>query len=365
MSNSTRVTMMPVERRKEREMDEKGTLDRSRERRGPKPIVIFGAIGAVVILVVIVGYFAFSGGNLDSLAVISPSSGFQGQEGVSFEIETTTGNMGKWSGTVEVEIYYADDQDPVYTSTVNIDDDHGFHEVAWNEFVWGNGEYRIVAGAEGKEEFITFQLKRVVTELEVVWNGNPVVPREEPGHAIEVDITYLFGYSTIPRNPYPSGYELDLDVSPPTGPVIQISSSENKFNHQERIEHGTAGEYSISGTLVNTFCHPGSPYRTISINENSTFLFDAHPFAVVEGDQAVSHGEAANFDAGDSWDDGTIIEYLWDFGDGDTTTTISPTIQHSYTEQGTYTVYVMVVDDKGQESDLQTGLWNLHSITVT
>jgi PKD repeat protein len=57
-------------------------------------------------------------------------------------------------------------------------------------------------------------------------------------------------------------------------------------------------------------------------------------------------GHSIVFDASDSYDlDGNIVSYLWDFGDGDTTSGISPA--HSYTQEGTYSVTLTVTDDDG------------------
>jgi PKD repeat protein len=52
------------------------------------------------------------------------------------------------------------------------------------------------------------------------------------------------------------------------------------------------------------------------------------------------------FDASTSNDtDGTIVSYIWDFGDGNITTASTPTIIHSYTTIGNYTVTLMVIDN--------------------
>lgn len=48
---------------------------------------------------------------------------------------------------------------------------------------------------------------------------------------------------------------------------------------------------------------------------------------------------------GSSDDDGGIVSYAWDFGDGNTAT--SSTANHSYTQAGTYTVALTVTDDDG------------------
>ncbi len=57
--------------------------------------------------------------------------------------------------------------------------------------------------------------------------------------------------------------------------------------------------------------------------------------------------ETASFDAAGSSDDGTIVKYDWDFGDGTSTTGSSPTVNHKYTTPGYYTVMLYVTDNHG------------------
>ncbi len=51
------------------------------------------------------------------------------------------------------------------------------------------------------------------------------------------------------------------------------------------------------------------------------------------------------FDAGPSVDDGTIVSYAWDFGDGSAGSGLVTT--HTYSVRGTYTVTLTVTDDRG------------------
>jgi len=58
--------------------------------------------------------------------------------------------------------------------------------------------------------------------------------------------------------------------------------------------------------------------------------------------------QSVTFDASPSYDpDGTIVSYEWDFGDGNITNTTEETINHSYSEVGSYEVTLTVTDDDG------------------
>jgi len=65
-------------------------------------------------------------------------------------------------------------------------------------------------------------------------------------------------------------------------------------------------------------------------------------------EQPLVVGEPITFNATASVDpDGTIVTYVWDFGDETSSKEEVPTITHSYTVAGKYTVKLKVVDDHG------------------
>jgi len=63
--------------------------------------------------------------------------------------------------------------------------------------------------------------------------------------------------------------------------------------------------------------------------------------------------ETITFDASASSDpDGTIVNYFWEFGDGEAANETAPITYHSYTEGGIYSVTLIVTDDLGYEGVL-------------
>jgi PKD repeat protein len=79
--------------------------------------------------------------------------------------------------------------------------------------------------------------------------------------------------------------------------------------------------------------------------------YNQSPIAVINTD--LVSGDAplnVNFDAMSSNDpDGTISTYLWNFGDGSTST--EPSISHTYTVSGGYTATLTVLDNLGARAD--------------
>ena len=75
-------------------------------------------------------------------------------------------------------------------------------------------------------------------------------------------------------------------------------------------------------------------------------------------------GQEITFDAASSTDDGTIIEYIWDFGDESGTTTISTTTTHSYSIPSNFLVKLIVVDNNNATSSTTTVI-NVGGVAVT
>jgi PKD repeat protein len=56
--------------------------------------------------------------------------------------------------------------------------------------------------------------------------------------------------------------------------------------------------------------------------------------------------DTITFDASASYDpDGSILFYVWDFGDGNNVTKQNPTHTYSYTQEGSYAVTLTVIDN--------------------
>lgn len=117
---------------------------------------------------------------------------------------------------------------------------------------------------------------------------------------------------------------------------------------QHTYEQG--GRYTVELTVTDTKNAKASARVTFSINQEPVPFAtarlpdspDSVPSKYVSGEPplTVQFSSAASKDP-----DGSITEYLWDFGDGQTSTESNPT--YTYSEPGVYEVTLTVTDDHG------------------
>ena len=117
-------------------------------------------------------------------------------------------------------------------------------------------------------------------------------------------------------------------------------------------------------TPEHMYTSSGEFYPTLTITDNSgETATDTTTITVAEGNQlpvadagepvAGSSGVAVKFDGSGSQDpDGSIDQYDWNFGDGNTGTGEKP--EHTYTSGGDYTVYLAVTDNLGASTSNTT-----------
>ncbi|MEX0406579.1 PKD domain-containing protein [Aquibium sp. LZ166] len=99
------------------------------------------------------------------------------------------------------------------------------------------------------------------------------------------------------------------------------------------------GTYTVGLTVTDSSdnpCNQASASATVAVN--------APPVANAGGDRRLTAGEIHVFDAGLSRDpDGSIVSFLWDFGDG--ARAVGPSVPHAFHLPGVYEVRLTVLDD--------------------
>lgn len=104
------------------------------------------------------------------------------------------------------------------------------------------------------------------------------------------------------------------------------------------------GTYTVTLTVVDNRGTSAVDTKLISVGQ--TGPVNSLPYAVIGYPLEIEAGKPAVFSGVNSSDeDGVIVSYLWDFGDG--TQTSGASISHTYSEAGMYLVTLVVTDDDG------------------
>lgn len=159
---------------------------------------------------------------------------------------------------------------------------------------------------------------------------------------------------------YPEASFMYSPASPLIGETVTFDASGSKPNGGEIISYswdfgdGFTGSgvivnhtysgygiYNVTLTVVDSEGLSGTSTLSIRILIAPTANFTYSPkYPTVN--QSVTFNASIAFDP-----DGTIVSYVWDFGDGNVTTTTSPLITHVYQDANTYEVTLTVIDDDG------------------
>lgn len=121
------------------------------------------------------------------------------------------------------------------------------------------------------------------------------------------------------------------------------------FLDEEPVESAEANVNELT-LLYLTF-----PEGSHTIKIVGTEFYGTAPEIIVEFNQTASVAEPIIFDASKSIDDGEIVSYEWNFGDG--TNDSKAITSHSYSKEGSYQVVLRVTDSEGFS--------NLKTLTVT
>ena len=195
------------------------------------------------------------------------------------------------------------------------------------------------------------------------------------------------GVTTEHSYPLEGNYTVTLTVTDDDGATNSTSTSKKVLNRppvavftesaetvytNETIHFNASDSYDLDGTIESYFWDFGDGTNATGVVVEHTYeddgtytvtltvtddddatgtatatktVLNRPPVAIfTESAETVYTGEVITFDASDSHDpDGTIVTYHWDFGDG--TNGEGEVVEHSYIDDGTYTVTLTVTDD--------------------
>jgi parallel beta-helix repeat protein len=199
-----------------------------------------------------------------------------------------------------------------------------------------------------------------MTAYDVVVMNNFLSANEEEGILI-VNVKTNITHNSISYNFYGIKYVGSNGNSAQLNDIYR-----NTFYGMYVTESATvAANYNYWGDLSGPYHESINPEgRGNKVNGNGTDLdfvpflgspigfINERPIAALNVEKTiVDINENLTFDASQSHDDGKIIYYFFDFGDGTNSSWISlPIVTHKYALNGTYNVTVIVMDDYGVKS---------------
>ncbi len=159
-------------------------------------------------------------------------------------------------------------------------------------------------------------------------NGDKVyVCNSGEGTVSVIDIATLTVVNTVAVGSYPRGIAVAPDAK-----TFYVCNDENN---------------TVSVIDTATYSPVGDPLGVGVMPWGIAITPDQAPIASFTATQA-QVGSLVTFDASASTTAvGTIVSYAWDFGDGQTATTTSPVITHTYASSGSFTATLIVTNSTG------------------
>ena len=227
-----------------------------------------------------------------------------------------------------------------------------------------DGKFAVLEGRTGPSEENQLRTLAIGGDGSLTPTGTVVHPVDNTTRMLVVSPDGRFAFTTSSNEASVSTYSIDSAgnltlVGTPaaaglSGPQALAMSVDGHFLYVEPQNGGKVQAFSVAadGTLSKI----GEPASTGGTSDGETPLArPSDPVASFVAKPGPPHG-ATSFDAGASTDStAKIVAYKWDFGDGATLKTSTPTTMHHYKAAGVYTAHLSVVDDNGCSGYSYTG----------
>ncbi|MFP3985038.1 MAG: PKD domain-containing protein [Candidatus Bathyarchaeia archaeon] len=170
----------------------------------------------------------------------------------------------------------------------------------------------------------------------LLYSGEP--PLQPPFASFVYTPFYPESYETVTFNASesydPDGFIVSYEWDFGDGNTTTVTDP--TINHH----YTTYGDYTVRLTVTDNDGLTGNTTKSIHVSQRPVAAFTFSP------PDPIIH-ENITFDASASTPNGgDIMSYIWDFGDGNTTTVTDPTIIHAYEIFGNYTVTLNITDSE-------------------
>lgn len=128
-----------------------------------------------------------------------------------------------------------------------------------------------------------------------------------------------------------------------TSYLWEFGDGQTNTQANPQYSYASAGSYNVTLTVTDNQGNTAQDTATATITRVTDNIA---PTAVANGPYTGTKDQLVTFSSNGSSDsDGSITSYLWEFGDGQTSSQANPT--HSYTATGSYVASLTVTDDGG------------------
>ena len=183
-------------------------------------------------------------------------------------------------------------------------------------------------------------------------NNPPETPVKPSGPTfIEIDVEYTYSSSTYDVDGDQIRYRFDWgDGNYSNWSDFMFSNTSVSMSHLWSV----ISNYNVRVMAQDENGMNSSWSPVLNVTASQAEFGEIPPVADVNVSSNISVNQTIVFDAIDSFDpDGIIVSYMWDFGDGETGSGVSP--EHSYKKPGRYNVTLVLTDNNG----------NIYSKTIT
>jgi len=209
------------------------------------------------------------------------------------------------------------------------------------------GPAGIAITPDGATAYVTNELGSTVTPINIATNtpGTPIAVGSHP-NAIAITPDGKTAYVT--NDGGTSVTPINIATNTPGTPITVGSHPYAVAITPDGKTAYVTNENGASVTPINIATNtPGTPITVGEDPEGIATTPDQPPLAAFSATSATL-GQPTSFDASASVDpDGSLASYAWNFGDGSTLVTTSPTTSHTYTAPATYTATLTLTDNEG------------------